>query len=81
VLLLEPSHSASPECSERFWAGVDQTASGVVLVLAGDELLGVFSTKERAYAYALRFGESTGRVCMLVPKLIDVPEWGNVPLH
>jgi hypothetical protein len=80
VNLLEPAHTPNcpSDCSERFWARVDADALIVVVVLAPDgRVIGTFSQRE----LAARFAIATGTVCTLVPQALDVPEWGNTPLH
>lgn len=61
----------------RFWAAVDVNPLAVIVVLGPEgRLLGTFTTYARAYDYAVR-NSKPGEPAMLIPQVVDAPEWGN----
>ena len=51
-----------------------------VLLKEGEqERVDVFSTREKADAWADKFSGDDGYACVFVPYVVDEPEFGNVP--
>ena len=80
VQVLEPSWEGPDGEAKRvlFWARVDADPRAVVIVAsvassAGFALAGVFST----LALAKDFAKGLGERAVVVPKMLDVPDWGT----
>lgn len=67
------------EKEQDFMRQVDKNPNAVVVVTAyapdGKTTTGVFSTYEKAEAWADELGDHS---TIYVPMIIDFPEWGNV---
>jgi hypothetical protein len=66
---------------EAFWAEIDRDPMSVVLVAVYDDerwsFGGLFSTRSNAMEWATR----RRAACVLEPKRIDCPDWGNVTVQ
>ena len=78
-------HHVGPDAEQRrraFWAAVDGDPQTVVIVATEDEagtmqLAGVFST----YGLAMDFAAKQCAAAVVMPKRVDDPTWGTVPLQ
>lgn len=83
IQIIQP-HWAGPDAEDhlaQFWANVDSDPLCVVTVAVYDgrawEMNGIFSTKAGALAWA----SEQGAPCVLLPKRVDCPDWGNATVQ
>ena len=76
------NHHDKPSMSRKT-ENVNMTAKPVVITVllkeGVQERVDIFSTREKADAWADKFDADDGYACVFVPYVVDEPEFGNVP--